>query len=400
MNTPRKSQRGGALVITLVLLGAMALVAAFANRNHLFEARASLNQYRSTQAFEAAEAGLAWGITMLNDPRGLNDECVPGSAADMGFAQRWQAAQRRSVKLVAACVKGATGWTCSCVTDGTPRFAKEVRTDASAFRIELAADTQAGVLQIASTGCTSLSGECLPGGRPADATAHTQVLVGMLPAIASLPLAAVTAKQSVVATGLDVGFHNADAASGGITVHAGRAVTTTSARLTTVPGGAPAASVIENDPTLDNPTADSFFITIFGLSRSMWKQQPGVKAVLCEGDCSAAVAVAMAGGHRMIWIEGDARLASDMTIGRRDRPVVLVITGTLTVAASVNIHGVVHAGRIDWTGPPGSVRGATVSESDARITNASNFIRDAALLHDLQSQVGSFARVPGSWRDF
>jgi hypothetical protein len=46
------------------------------------------------------------------------------------------------------------------------------------------------------------------------------------------------------------------------------------------------------------------------------------------------------------------------------------------------------------------VRGAIVSESDALIANASDFVRDAAVLNDLQSQVGSYARVPGSWRDF
>jgi hypothetical protein len=60
----------------------------------------------------------------------------------------------------------------------------------------------------------------------------------------------------------------------------------------------------------------------------------------------------------------------------------------------------VYAGRIDWSGAPGSVRGAIVSESDALIANASDFVRDAAVLNDLQSQVGSYARVPGSWRDF
>jgi Tfp pilus assembly protein PilX len=400
MKISRASQHGGSLVITLVLLGAMALVIAFANRNHLFEARASLNQYRSTQAFEAAEAGLAWGIAMLNDPRALNEQCMPGAGASASLAERWQAAQRRSVKLAAACVKNTAGWTCSCASDGTPRFGNEVRTDASAFRIELTADSQAGVLQIAATGCTSLSGECLPRSRPADATAHTQVLVGMLPAVASLPLAAMTAKQSVNATGLDAGFHNPDAASGGITVHAGRGATTTSARLTTAPGGAADASVIENDPMLNDPAADSFFNAFFGLSRSMWKQQQGVKVLRCDGDCSIAIAAAVAGGHRMIWIEGDARLASDVAIGQRGRPVVLVTTGTLAVAASVNVHGLVYAGRIDWSGAPASVRGAIVSESDALIANASDFVRDAAVLNDLQSQVGSYARVPGSWRDF
>jgi hypothetical protein len=336
---------------------------------------------------------------MLNDPRFVNDQCVPDSAGAGSFAQRWQSASLRSAKLVAACVKGSSGWTCSCAADGTPRFGSEVRTDASAFRIEMTADVQPREIQIAATGCTSLAGECLPG-TPTDATAHVQVLVGSLPAIASLPLAALTAKQSVMAPGPDAGFHNADAASSGITLHAGKTIATTSARLTTVPGSDADASVIENDPMLNDPTADSFFNAFFGLSRPLWKQQRGVKTLRCDGDCSAAMAAAIEDGHRMLWIDGDARLASDVTLGRPGKPVVIVAAGTLAVRASVHVHGLVYAGRIDWSGAPGLVRGAVVSESDALIANASDFVRDAAVLDTTQAQLGSFARVPGSWRDF
>ena len=53
-------QRGvAALVVTLLLFAAMCLVAAYAHRGVLFEQRASANQYRAAQAFEAAEIGRA-----------------------------------------------------------------------------------------------------------------------------------------------------------------------------------------------------------------------------------------------------------------------------------------------------------------------------------------------------
>ena len=44
----------------MVLFFIMSLVAAYASRNLIFEQRTSANNYRSTQAFEAAEAGLEW----------------------------------------------------------------------------------------------------------------------------------------------------------------------------------------------------------------------------------------------------------------------------------------------------------------------------------------------------
>jgi Tfp pilus assembly protein PilX len=64
-----RQQGAAALAVTLVLLFITTLVAAYAHRNHLFELSASTNQYRATQAFEAAEAGLEWTIALLNDPR-------------------------------------------------------------------------------------------------------------------------------------------------------------------------------------------------------------------------------------------------------------------------------------------------------------------------------------------
>jgi Tfp pilus assembly protein PilX len=56
---PASAQQGAAtLVISLVLLFGMTVAAFFANRGLIFEQKTSANQYRSTRAFEMAEAGL------------------------------------------------------------------------------------------------------------------------------------------------------------------------------------------------------------------------------------------------------------------------------------------------------------------------------------------------------
>ncbi len=86
----RRHQRGSAaLVVTLILFIVATLIAAFANRNLVFEQRASANQYRSTQAFEAAEAGLEWATAMLNNPRPINDRCAEGDGASVNFRERY-----------------------------------------------------------------------------------------------------------------------------------------------------------------------------------------------------------------------------------------------------------------------------------------------------------------------
>ena len=53
----------------MMLFFVISLVAAYASRNLIFEQKTSANQYRATQAFEAAEAGLEWAAAMLNGGR-------------------------------------------------------------------------------------------------------------------------------------------------------------------------------------------------------------------------------------------------------------------------------------------------------------------------------------------
>ena len=84
-------QRGAAaLIVVLLLFFIISLVAAYAGRNLIFEQRTSTNQYRATQAFEAAEAGLEWAVAMLNGGR-VTADCIPPVPVDVtqpSFRQR------------------------------------------------------------------------------------------------------------------------------------------------------------------------------------------------------------------------------------------------------------------------------------------------------------------------
>src|SRR5579864_6530565 len=77
---PNRQRGAAALVVTALLFFAMLLVVAAANRSVLVEALSSANQYRSTQAFQAAEAGLEWAVAKLNDDTPLGDDCLPSDA--------------------------------------------------------------------------------------------------------------------------------------------------------------------------------------------------------------------------------------------------------------------------------------------------------------------------------
>ena len=68
--TADKRARGmAALTVVMVLFFVMALVAAYTNRNLVFEQRISANSYKATRALEAADAGVEWTIGLLNAGR-------------------------------------------------------------------------------------------------------------------------------------------------------------------------------------------------------------------------------------------------------------------------------------------------------------------------------------------
>src|SRR5450631_3520636 len=73
---PRSQCGTVTLIVALVLLVGFTLFAFFANRSIVFEQRTSANQYRSTKALAAAEAGLEWALAELNAPINLNTTCT------------------------------------------------------------------------------------------------------------------------------------------------------------------------------------------------------------------------------------------------------------------------------------------------------------------------------------
>jgi hypothetical protein len=398
----------------------MTLVAGIANRNHLFELRASANQVRAAEAFEAAEAGLDWAIAMLNGMQPLDEQCAAVSSGGTSFRARFLSTHAAtgaqtpvawtsgtsSVPQQAACVRQGSGWACSCPAGAQPMLPVPAE-PAPAFIVHFAASPAAGTVRLLSTGCTAPAGACQPGSSAeADATARVELTLGLLPGLARLPAAALTARGSVLAGSAAVGFHNADAASGGVTVQAGGSLVAPNVRLGSAPGASPLHSVVEGDEGLQAVSPDRLFAATFGLDKALWRQQAAVEQLACNGECSAALSQVLGGGarRRMVWIDGSPQLSAPLAIGTPERPVIVVSSGAMRLVGPVQVHGVVHAAALEWqaSGSAGTplLRGAAVSEGGYQGSAAADLFRDAAVLSRLKADTGSFARVPGSWKDF
>ncbi len=417
-------QRGAAaLVVTMVLFFAMLLIAAYTNRGLLFEQRASVNQYRATQAFEAAEAGLEWALAQLNNPAAVGADCqAAGDAGGQPLRERllqYTAADRRhtprtwnnagvAVVLQPACVRTPDGWLCSCPADGFPLLPPDTVPAAApqpAFSVQLAPGPRADLLRLSATGCSQLAGACRPGtaGDAADATARVQVELALLPALARPPRAPLTVKDGVNTGMAALGLFNTDAATG-VVLHAGGSADLAAARLATAPGADPLLAIVQGDAPLHARTADAFFATFFGLDKATWRGQPGVRRLACGSGCATTLSAETAAGHRLLWIDGDLALDGPLTLGSADRPVLIVASGAVRLRGALTVHGLVYAGSLNWDDTPGTgaaaVHGALISEAGYSGNGAPDLTYDSAVLERLRSASGSFARVPGSWKDF
>ena len=419
--TPRWQRGAAALVVTMLLFFAMVLVAVFVNRNLVFEQRSSANQYRSTQAFEAAEAGLEWAQAQLNHNARLGADCQPTSdvsatsfrARYLGYAKATSAFVPLTwtnagvvTALQPTCVRTGSGWSCSCPASGAPMLTAPVGNNpAPAFTLQFTAGARPGIVRVVSTGCTRLAGACLPGSTASvDATARVQADLGLLGGLRTPPAAALTTRGAFDADAAALGVHNPDPESG-IAIHAGGAIAASQARLGTPAGASLAGALVGNDAALAALSADQFFTAYFGLDKAGWKSQPTVTQVACSGNCAGALAAAVAdaGDSPMLWIDGDATLAGPLTLGSAQRPVVLVVTGSLRLDGAVTLHGLVYGQALNWnhtSGAGAALRGAAISESDYRGDGAPELFHDAPLLALLKGNSGSFVRVSGSWRDF
>ena len=442
----KQRQTGAAtLVVVMVLFFIISLVAAYTSRNLIFEQRTSTNQYRSTQALEAADAGMEWAISMLNHGR-ITDSCTTSaSAADLSFRERYintdavtgkitPVLSAAGIALQPSCVNTPTGWSCSCPTTGVPSISAPTAAGVwPAFRVRFRSvvgipgsplvPRQPGVIMLEVVGCTRVDpagGEqCLSfDGR--GALNEGRVLASSLVALtgnpSGPPFAALTARGAVDLGGAALTAVNAAPSGLGITVHSGGTINTAGLVLRTVPGTPEAASIIESDTAFALPatgsftTSDRMFATVFNMRPQTYQTQQAAVTLTCPlGGCTATMvrdAISLNPG-RPLWLTGSLIVDSGGDIGTAGNPAVIVVNGDLQfTTAGVNIHGLVFnrlaVGSTTWTtsGAGGRINGAVVAEGAVGGSGTPTIVYDESVLRLLRARNGSFVRVPSSWKDF
>ena len=418
LQSPRvmhQTQRGAATLVVVVLLYlAMALIVVFTNRSLIFEQRTSANQYRSTLALEAAEAGLEWATAMLNRKGAIDTSCLASVAVGAtNFKARYLTVNGTTSALTAnagtihaACVTNqlGTGWNCSCPAAGTAPSPTTPATASGfnpAFAVVLQNSPTTGTVRVTSYGCTTAITGTTCGG---DAAAAVQVTLGQLSGLSTPPAAPLTARGSVSVGNAALGVHNGTPSTNGITINAGLGIDAANARIDTVPGTPPTATLVGNDSSLASTTEDQMFQSFFNMPKAQYK---ALSTVITGCPCTETqVMNAYTNDNaRQIWVEGDLNMNSNVTLGgltAPNGPVVLVVNGNIHLNGTIRVFGVLYSTGITWdnTGGGGAlIQGAAISEGNYTGNGTPDYFYDPRVLDQLQFELTSFVRVPGSWRD-
>lgn len=430
------ASRGAAsLVVVMILFFIITLVAAYTSRNLLFEQRTSANQYRGTLAFETADAGIEWAIARLNEGR-MNDDCTElgagtpvASPPQPSFRERYLTIDATTGVItapdkLAGCAFNGTAWVCHCPDAGNPA-PTVVTTGAGpfpAFWVKFRhdqIDSRPGVVRIQVNACTRNDAACLNFAREAqsgDGLATVWSMVALRSAMPTAPVAALTVRGAFLHSAGTPSVTNSDPVSGGFTIHASGAVNAAAITLASVPGSPPERSVWQGDNTNLSPTItigyatpandgrEWMFNSVFGTWSSTYLGQPGVAVVDCTGGCDAGdvnAVVARQPGHT-IHVSGGGTLSVDADIGSVAAPVVLISEGSVEFTGAPTLFGLVYARGANWAmRGNGTLRGAAIAERDFEFaTDNPAIVYDRALILLQQHRLGTFAKVPGSWRDF
>lgn len=362
INSYLKKQNGAAtLLITTIVMVCITLLVLFAANYGTFQQKMSANSNRNQQAYEAAEAGLEYGINYLKQ----NSATILASPVS-GFIQAYSNISTNNVALA----------------NGAHYTITYTNPTANVYTI----------IKVSSTGTSD--------DNTASRTMSQLVAFGSI--LAKSPTNPLTVKGNISLGGSS----NITNTENNNTIKSGGTVTISGSSEThTASGGSNSSNlnsdVQQNVSSIANQSTTDYFASYFGVSAATVKSNANY-TYSNLGDYSS---VLNGKTGSLIWIDqssGTANIGSSTTIGTALSPVILVINGNLKISSSTQIYGlvfVVGTATVDIVGST-TLTGGLVTTSDLSITGSSAITYSSTVLSTTQNLMSYYAKIPGSWKDF
>jgi hypothetical protein len=427
-SSPQKQRGIAALFVAVMLLIAVTLLVMFASRVALLDQRTSANEYRHGQAFAQAEAGLEQAAAFLRanpflhqpDPEDDWATCEAGDGFPCGDG----------VTMVFGTITDGVVESGIVPLEDLPRATSFlVRTDAETIRGigvgESDDGTGASIVEVGFGIANILSpGQIPPLMTPvADLSGNFTVVPNPNGGGPGVPIS-VWSKNPTTGPGVaswqtcdhgdfrdNSGNICIDTKSGGIDPVTGAPVRDWGAcscsDTRSVPTDIRADVVVEDDENFP----DSPFTYVFGDAtddvddlKAQIKMIAEMSGLVLPNCSNLAANFNSLVGSALVWIEGDCDMPTSTVIGNRDKPIILVVEGDVSINANTEVWGLIFGfgDSMRLNGGP-VIHGSIVAEVATDLTNGSyTQVYDETVFQNLldDSINTELTKLSYSWRDF
>jgi Tfp pilus assembly protein PilX len=364
INLSHKKALGAAtFLITTILLISITMILIFIANYSVIQQKLGANTKRTQQAFEAAEAGLEFGINYLQ----RNSATILANKSG-GFVQPYSDSSTNNVTL-------ANG------SKYTITYTNPTANNYSLIRI-----TSIGVSDDSS------------------ATRTITQLVQFGAILFTLPQSPVVSKGAVSMNGSNV-IQNLQ---GSTTIASGSTVSLSGSSSTQAQGGVIStpghlqSDIQQNSANLTSQTSSDFFASYFGASMTTVRNSANFQY---SGLSNYSPSLNGKQGVT-IWIEqptSTARLSGSAVIGSAAQPVLLIVNGNLDISGSMVLYGLIVVLGTTTTDVSGSsvINGGLLATDNLSLSGSNTITYNNTVLSTVQqSTTNYYAKVPGSWRDY
>lgn len=378
LGTSRRSEARGLVTTTvaLLMLLVVSVLVFYVNKGIWLEQRTSINQYQAKQAFNAAEAGLEYVLSILN-------------------TSSTTSSPRRSTYLT-QCPTNLQPGTCQAGTFTFDTFTVTGSPGADqsfSVNVERVSGDSGYVDRFVLT--ATGGSDCSTAGTMATCRGKAVVsqIVELTPVLLSPPDDATSVYGATEINGIAARLRNAGV---GYPLRTGSTLSFSgganpSALVTSLTAGSCTGSnrAMCNGFTSLASSSD-FFSSFFGATPG--DVQSMTTAVESGGGFSASTS-------GLVWHQGNLNLASNL--GTTTNPVLLVVNGNLTFNGSWDIVGFVYVtGNLTISRDGSSILGAVAVGGNATVRDDVDIEKNSDVLNQLKASASSFNKVPGTWRDW
>lgn len=358
----RKKQTGFiTIAMAVALLLSSTLLALLSSHAQMLQQKTIRSLYHSQEAFEAAEAGIEFGIANLNTNKttilvdGNNDGFIDNQSGTPANVGSTTLANGSSYSLI--------------YSNPTPN------------NFNLIKITAIGTSKDGSITRTAIQ----------QVQYQPDILAPRIPPVAVAIKAAINAQGSP-------NFANFTSNSNYAIWSGG--TTTTQGNVTITVGNPNSSGIKEHDNSFSTASADTLFKNYFGVTQTQLANAANYTST-SGGDVSSALAGMQ---NKLIWLApstGSVSFTGSSVIGSISQPVIIVINGNMSISGNVTIFGLIYVtGNITQASGSAVVNGSLFAGGSADFQGNFTGNYDLQVLSNIQTQLGSFVKVPGSWKDY